>query len=89
MPDAPRLAHQRPAQMPDAPWFEASLHGLHFSTPLTRTRSAWQVPAETSLRFASFAWANPSVHPLWLLLVPEADHYVVAGVWDRSVEGPA
>ena len=35
------------------------------------------VPASVSLQFASRAWADASVHPIWLLLLPAADHYLV------------
>ena len=52
------------------------------------------VPASMSLKLAAKAWAAPrSPHPphplLHLLLVPGADHYLVAGLADTSADAAA
>ena len=48
------------------------------------------VPASMSLKLAAKAWAAPrSPHPLHLVLVPGADHYLVAGLADTSADAAA
>jgi|TARA_B110001469_G_scaffold94607_1_gene90553 hypothetical protein len=48
------------------------------------------VPAWMSLKLAAKAWAAPrSPHPLHLLLVPGADHYLVAGLADTMADAAA
>ena len=48
-----------------------------------------EVPATQSVKLAARAWARPLGHPLWLALVPGADHYDVAGLADTSVPAAA
>ena len=38
------------------------------------------VPASQALSFAEASWSAPERYPCWLLLLQEADHYVVAGL---------
>lgn len=38
------------------------------------------VPASLALALAAAAWAHPTPPPLWLALLPAADHYEVAGL---------
>eukprot|EP00964_Phaeocystis_antarctica_P063446 scaffold38094_cov72-Phaeocystis_antarctica.AAC.2 len=48
------------------------------------------VPVSMSLKLAAKAWAAPrSPHPLHLVLVPGADHYLVAGLADTSADAAA
>ncbi len=47
------------------------------------------VPASLSLSLAAAAWTAPHPPPLWLLLLPECDHYVVAGLGDTDERSPS
>ncbi|KAL1508244.1 hypothetical protein AB1Y20_004361 [Prymnesium parvum] len=54
------------------------------STLLIHGAEDTDVPASASVEFATRAWAVEGVHPVWLCIVPGADHYVVAGLGDLS-----
>ena len=47
------------------------------------------VPASLSVSLAGAAWSAPVPQPVWLLLLPGCDHYLVAGLGEVQQENPA
>jgi len=47
------------------------------------------VPAAISLSLSTAAWSAPQPPPMWLLLLPGCDHYVVAGLGDTNATNAA
>lgn len=68
----------RPRSAPPPPLRVLLVHGL----------DDVDVPASLSLSLAAAAWTAPLPPPLWLLLLPGCDHYVVAGLGNTDVSNP-